>query len=121
MTLDEAWPSYFLFVPCIYNEEGLLKDNGDISNNMSLLNNMGKKQTTWIAILSLSTLHNFLEVCLVIDIMWKKSTTDWTDAIDVEGSNVSRKSTWLKGIEDYWHIALQNPIVGMACFLQTTN
>ncbi len=46
MTLDQAWPSYFLSIPCIYNEEGLLRDNGNILNNMFLLNNKGKKTKT---------------------------------------------------------------------------
>jgi hypothetical protein len=45
ITLDQAWPSYFLSTFCIYDEEGLLGENIDISNSMSLLNVMGEKET----------------------------------------------------------------------------
>jgi hypothetical protein len=84
MTLDEAWPSYFLFVPCIYNEEGLLKDNGDISNNMSLLNNMAKNKhpelqsyrclhytTLWGCVLLLTLCGDNQQLTKLMRLMWK--------------------------------------------------
>ncbi len=45
ITLDQAWPSYFLSMLCIYDEEGLLGDNKGISNSMSSLNVMDKEET----------------------------------------------------------------------------
>jgi hypothetical protein len=33
--------SYFLSIPCIHDEEGLLGDNGGISKSMFVLNVMG--------------------------------------------------------------------------------
>jgi hypothetical protein len=88
MTFDQAWPSYFLSMPCIYVEDVLLGDKGGISNKMSPLNVMGKNETTKIIILSWSKLCNSLDACLVIDIVRIQSTIDCIDGTNVEGSNV---------------------------------
>jgi hypothetical protein len=52
MTLDQAWPSYFLSMPCICDKDKLLRDNKCISNRMSSLNVMGRNETISIIILS---------------------------------------------------------------------
>ncbi len=35
MTLDQAWPSYFLSMPCICDKDRLMGNKGGILNRMS--------------------------------------------------------------------------------------
>jgi hypothetical protein len=52
MTLDQAWPSYYLSMPYICDEDRLMGDNRSISNRISLLNVMGRNETISIIVLS---------------------------------------------------------------------
>jgi hypothetical protein len=44
ISINQTWSSYFLSMPCIYDEQWLLLDKGGISNKMSLLNVIARKR-----------------------------------------------------------------------------